>query len=295
MVLATSPAPTFHDNDTLLARREDLLARLDGLAVLDDPADHGGVTAAVTRIQAEIDQVNATLVEVNQGLAVRGLSPFLRWARAENVEDLQSAARLGLWTAVCSYKPDRGSFPSWAHLVIRRTVHEAVRSLEHPTLSRADFASRPRIRRAARAIRPDDPAAITARDRVAARAGCSRGQVDMVLDPPRMESLSRPVGDDDGRLTLADVVAATARDGAVEDPAQAAITRLMAGEALQAVRAHLSGRERLVVIRRFGLDGEPPEGRLEIGSTLGISREMVRRLENRALRRLRSRVVLGTV
>ena len=45
---------------------------------------------------------------------------------------------------------------------------------------------------------------------------------------------------------------------------------------------------RLVISRRFGLNGETPQTLEQVGSELGITRERVRQLESRALRELRS-------
>jgi DNA-directed RNA polymerase sigma subunit (sigma70/sigma32) len=42
------------------------------------------------------------------------------------------------------------------------------------------------------------------------------------------------------------------------------------------------------VLRRFGLDGKPPQTLEEVGHDLGITRERVRQLETRALRELRA-------
>ena len=44
---------------------------------------------------------------------------------------------------------------------------------------------------------------------------------------------------------------------------------------------------RQVVERRFGLDGRAPQTLEELGPDLGITRERVRQLENKALRELR--------
>jgi len=55
------------------------------------------------------------------------------------------------------------------------------------------------------------------------------------------------------------------------------------GEALE----RLNPRMKHVVLRRFGLDGKPPQTLEEVGNDLGITRERVRQLETRALRELR--------
>jgi RNA polymerase primary sigma factor len=45
---------------------------------------------------------------------------------------------------------------------------------------------------------------------------------------------------------------------------------------------------RTVIVRRFGLYGQPPQTLEQVGVELGVSRERVRQLESRALRELRS-------
>ena len=50
----------------------------------------------------------------------------------------------------------------------------------------------------------------------------------------------------------------------------------------------LNPRMKHVVLRRFGLDGQPPQTLEEVGTDLGITRERVRQLETRALRELRA-------
>ena len=53
---------------------------------------------------------------------------------------------------------------------------------------------------------------------------------------------------------------------------------------LDKVMAHLTDREREILVRRFGLVG-PPQTLEQIGEYLGITRERVRQLETRALRK----------
>ena len=54
----------------------------------------------------------------------------------------------------------------------------------------------------------------------------------------------------------------------------------------------LDARELYVIVRRFGLDGEPLEKLTEIGETLALSREAVRQIEAKALAKLQHPLVL---
>lgn len=289
MVPTSLRPPSHADNDLLFTERQRLIDQITDLQAIHDMVDTPETARALDRLRAELDEVHATLVEANTGLVVKCIRPFLRGTDPDNVEDIRAAARLGLWSAVCSFQLGRGNFSSWAHLHIRRFVHDAVNTLDHPTLSQSDFAARPRIRRAVQELRGGvDPHAPVDHAAVARESGCSARQVSMVLDPPRLESLARPV-DAESEVTLADVLEVQVGvEGTAPDTEDLAISRVMAADALRLLDRRLRGRERMILIRRFGLDGDPPETRTVIGARLGISREMVRRLENRALDRLRT-------
>ncbi|MFO0949425.1 MAG: sigma-70 family RNA polymerase sigma factor [Planctomycetota bacterium] len=51
----------------------------------------------------------------------------------------------------------------------------------------------------------------------------------------------------------------------------------------------LPSRERMIVIRRFGLDGEDPLSLEELGDDLNVSKERVRQLQRQAIRRMQER------
>lgn len=53
-----------------------------------------------------------------------------------------------------------------------------------------------------------------------------------------------------------------------------------------AVFQHLKGREQLVILRRYGLDGRPPQTQREVAESCGISRSYVSRIEKKALEKL---------
>jgi RNA polymerase primary sigma factor len=102
--------------------------------------------------------------------------------------------------------------------------------------------------------------------------------LELVEDPI---SLEIPVGD--GESLYGDLIEDTSSDA----PDTATATKLRSAE-LKRAMLRLSPRARSVLMRRFGLDGNPPQTLEQVGETLGITRERVRQLEARALRELRS-------
>ena len=72
-------------------------------------------------------------------------------------------------------------------------------------------------------------------------------------------------------------------DEAAPDGASASISSKRLGVWMAGLRE----RQRIVLERRFGLDGTPLQSLAEIGRDLGISRERARQIQEDALRRLR--------
>jgi RNA polymerase sigma factor (sigma-70 family) len=58
-------------------------------------------------------------------------------------------------------------------------------------------------------------------------------------------------------------------------------------ERIQAMLAHMGGKERQFLCMRFGLDGDHGRTLGQVASALGLSRERARQLEKRALKQLR--------
>jgi RNA polymerase primary sigma factor len=101
---------------------------------------------------------------------------------------------------------------------------------------------------------------------------------ELVEDPVSLET---PVGD--GESLYGDLIEDTKSDR----PDTTTADNLRSVELATALGA-LNPRMQLVLSRRFGLDGEPPQTLEQVGESLGITRERVRQLESRALRELRS-------
>jgi RNA polymerase primary sigma factor len=93
-------------------------------------------------------------------------------------------------------------------------------------------------------------------------------------------SLETPVGD--GESNYADLI----EDERADAPEQITNETHRASE-LDAALSELEPRMRFVLERRYGLDGKPSQTLEELGQDLGITRERVRQLENKALRELR--------
>jgi RNA polymerase primary sigma factor len=119
-------------------------------------------------------------------------------------------------------------------------------------------------------------------EEVAAESGFTPERVrelfELVEDPV---SLDTPVGD--GESLYGDLIEDTKSDR----PDTTTAENLRAVELADALQA-LNPRMKLVLTRRFGLDGKPPQTLEEVGHSLGITRERVRQLESRALRELRN-------
>jgi RNA polymerase primary sigma factor len=118
-------------------------------------------------------------------------------------------------------------------------------------------------------------------DEVAAELGLTPEKVGELLElVAHPVSLETPVGD--GESLYADLI----EDESAESPDEATADSHRATE-LEAALASLDPRMRRVIERRYGLDGEPSQTLEELGTALGITRERVRQLENKALRELR--------
>ncbi len=94
-------------------------------------------------------------------------------------------------------------------------------------------------------------------------------------------SLDLPIGEGE-EDTLEEIVP----DESIPPPEKEALRELFREDLLEIVN-RLPAREALILRRRYGLEGARPQTLAEIGKDLGITRERVRQLEQRALKRLK--------
>ena len=149
---------------------------------------------------------------------------------------------------------------------IRLPVHmvDVVRTVQETELTLEQFRRSPTI------------------EEISAISGLEEDKVIIALSAPGdTVSLDRPVGDD-GDAELGDFV----EDNEAIDPFVVVTEGARREELAKALRM-LEPREHLVVVLRYGLDGESPRTLSDVGVMLGITRERVRQIESRALGKLR--------
>jgi RNA polymerase primary sigma factor len=99
---------------------------------------------------------------------------------------------------------------------------------------------------------------------------------------PDATSLNQPLSSDEGSSELGDLV----EDERESEEAGEAVRELETRHLMESVE-RLPERQRRVLVRRYGLDGEKPATLADLGEELKVSRERVRQLQREAERALR--------
>ncbi|MCA9998912.1 MAG: sigma-70 family RNA polymerase sigma factor, partial [Anaerolineales bacterium] len=99
------------------------------------------------------------------------------------------------------------------------------------------------------------------------------------MDPMSLET---PVGNNDEATEFGDFI----KDDSVVEPVDAASKELLR-EQIRNVLGFLSDREREVLEMRFGLNDGKDHTLEEVGKSFGVTRERIRQIEAKALRKLR--------
>jgi RNA polymerase sigma factor (sigma-70 family) len=223
------------------------------------------------------------LVERNRPLAIRyAAHAALRAGRRGDDADYHQWAMMGLIRAADRFDPEAGfHFSTYA----RHWLHNSVSLGEEmePAIAIPVHLQRTRRRlRAARAALAADPRRPPPAAEVARRAGVGPNEARNALRPwPRAipsSALAAPGGDEPGPL------------GSGLDPSPGPEERAqLADELARLGRALARLREpyRMALVLRFGLGGGEPATYRDVGEALGITREWARRVERKAMEKLR--------
>jgi RNA polymerase primary sigma factor len=246
------------------------------------PALHGASELALVRAANAGDPAaRARLVDAFMPLISASARTY-RSSHVHRVELLQEGV-VGLLRALERFDPDRG-IPFWGYATwwVRQAMQQLVSELTRPVVL-SDRALRHLARlKEAHHDAVQDSGRQPGRGELAERSGLSLDQVDALLATERApRSLQEPVAGAEGEIgTFGDLL----DDPLAEDEYEHVLSAIEV-DALRALLAGLSDRERQVLRLRYGLDGDELSLR-EVGDRLGLSGERVRQIERRALGKL---------
>jgi RNA polymerase primary sigma factor len=221
------------------------------------------------------------LIKANTRLVVSIAKKYI--GRGVPFLDLIQEGNLGLMKAVSKFEVERGfRFSTYATWWIRQTITRAI--ADQGRTIRVPVHMTDRIRsmyKTARRLEQENGHPPTS-DEIATELQVEPSRVEWMLQVSWVPiSLESPVGDEeDSEFGM------FVEDEITPPPSQTAYQNMLS-ERVEQVLSTLSPREARIIRLRFGLENGHPYTLEEVGQKFGLTRERIRQIEGKALRRLR--------